>query len=156
MKKLFIALTLLIFSLSVYSQNEISYGVSLLYQEKKVNSDWSGWKEASSPILLYMDLGFGFIAVENGYKDRFIIKEIDGKFSNENSDVTRIRCVDKEKKNCTVEIVKFHNGNSALVIKYADIQYSYLVLEGDGYVGYPFQYFNKEDNNSKKLNEKIL
>lgn len=159
MKKLLLVLYIVLCSLSAFSQSEISYGISYSYQVKESGKEeWSGWIESPSPILIYMDLGFGFIAIENGFKDRFIIKELVGKYSEDNFDVTEMICSDKEKKECTIEIIKFYSGNTALIIKYIDVYYSYLVLKDNGLIGYPFQYFKKDidDSNSKKFNEKTL
>lgn len=156
MKKILFILAISILSLNIFAQSQISWATSNSYQVSSPSEDWPGWMEAESPVLIYTDLGFGFIAIENGYRDRFIIKEVDGTFSNENSDIIRIKCIDRETKNCTIEITKFHNGNSALTVKYNNVWYSYLVLKENGFEGYPFGHFIDQGSASKNLQNKDL
>lgn len=146
MKKLILSVIIAIFSLTAFAQ--INYAVSVEYQTKLPTEEWtSQWEKVNSPVLIYLDMGFGFIAVENGYKDRFIIVEMD-KLS---EDRYKMKCTDKDKKQCTLETIFFESGNIALVIMYNDIHYAYLINSEATIDGYPFLYFEDEENSNSKI-----
>ena len=153
MKKLIFILAIL-FAVGISNKVEaqISFGVAVEYQSKETYEPWGTWLPAEVPILIYMDLGFGFIAIENGYKDRFIIKSLDNLNTDSDKKAYIMKCVDKDKKECTVKLVHFASGNSALEILYNDIKYAYLVNSEFDASGYPFKYF--ENKQEEKANSK--
>ena len=114
--------------------------------------------ESTEPILIYIDLGFGFVAIENGYKDRFIINSLDHLNTGPDKKAYVMKCVDKNKKECTIRIVHFTSGNTAVEISYNDIEYAYLVNSDFDSAGYPQKYFeNKEEQQSgSKLNSTTI
>lgn len=151
MKKLFFVLSLIfIVGFTTQSYSQISYGVATQYQVSKPDQNWPGWSEADNPVLIYIDLGFGFIAVENGWKDRFIIKSLDkvGNYSDRNR--YAMKCVDKERKPCTIYLSHFNSGNTSMEISYSDIEYAYLVDGEMDAGGYPSQYFNGNESGSSQ------
>jgi hypothetical protein len=148
MKKLFFILLLAIFSVTIFAQDRLSFGVAKDYQVKNSSESWGGWVEAESPILIYMDLGFGFIAVENGYHDRFILNSTILTTDNSDVKVFTIKAIDQTGKECTIEANFFVSGNFALTVRYSDIQYSYLIEEDMGAIGYPYKYFENKSGGS--------
>jgi len=128
---------------------QISFGVAAELQSTEVDKNWPGWVEASNPILIYIDLGFGFIAIENGYRDRFIINSLEPLPGSSERTSYVMKCVDKSKKQCTIRINHFRSGNTAVEVLYNDIKYAYLVNSEMDASGYPFQYFeNKREKES--------
>jgi hypothetical protein len=154
MKKIILTLAIIFTFITVDAQ--ISFGVATQYQISKPDQEWPGWQTAESPVLIYIDLGFGFAAIENGYHDRFIIKTLDkvGNYSDRNR--YQMKCVDKERKPCTLYLTQFSSGNTSLEIHYNDIEYAYFVDGEMDASGYPFQYFNKDTDNSSTSGSKKL
>ena len=144
MKKALLIITLLLGSLIVFSQSQISFGLSTKFQSKQSYEEWAGWNEPSSPILIYMDLGFGFLAIENGYHDRFILatETTEKTFDSPEKIVYTLKAKDNTGKTCTLEFSYFASKNFALTIRYTDIHYSYWISEDNGAMGYPYIYFN--------------
>jgi len=133
-----------------------SFGVAVEYQSKKTGDPWGTWMEASKPVLIYIDLGFGFIAIENGYKDRFIINSLDPLATSPEKTAYIMKCVDKNKKECTIKVVHFQSGNTALEISYNDIEYAYLVNSDFDAAGYPNKYFENKEEGGSKLNSTTI
>ena len=69
-KLLFILAIFFAFSFTSKIEAQNSFGVAVEYQSKKSGDPWGAWMESTEPILIYIDLGFGFVAIENVYKDR--------------------------------------------------------------------------------------
>ena len=145
MKKLILILAILLGSLSLFSQ-QTTFALATKYQSKSPSSEWGEWQKPSDPILIYMDLGFGFIAIENGYHDRFIVsKETTAKtYDSPEKTIFTVRAIDQSGKNCTLEFCYFATGNFAIIIIYNDIHYSYWCDGEHGAEGYPYQYFNSQ------------
>lgn len=149
MKKLLVILAIFFAISTIQAQDELSFGVSVEYQVKEPGDNWMGWIDCESPVLIYMDLGFGFMAVQNGYNDRFILNTLDNTYDGDDKKVFFMDAVDKEKKPCTIEFTYFASGNIAITIRYSDIHYSYLIEQEFGKTGYPVDYFK----NSKSAEE---
>lgn len=144
MRKAIYIIVLLLGSLTVFSQSEISFGLATKFQSKVSHEEWAGWEEPSAPILIYMDLGFGFLAIENGYHDRFILDmgTIQKTADSPSKTVYTLKAKDNTGKTCTLEFTYFASGNFALTIAYNDVHYSYWTEEENGSQGYPYMYFN--------------
>ncbi len=157
MKKLLIILVMFFAVSTSKAQNQIFYGVAVEYQSTTIGSDWPDWVDCESPILLYVDLGFGFIAIENGYKDRFIVNELKETYEGEDKLVLTLTCVDRSRKPATVMFTVFAAGNLVISIYYTDVKYAYKVQSDDGDTGYPFEYFkNKPKQNTGKFDIALL
>ena len=152
MKRFLIILGMLIAFTAVNAQDQVFYGVALQYQTSSPNEAWPGWKDCQTPVLFYVDMGFGFIAIQNGWSDRFIINDFVNNYSNSDKQVYIFNCVDKERKPLVVEFTIFTSGNLALTVKYTDVHYAYIVNSDMGATGYPYEYFkNKEKQETGKL-----
>ena len=146
MRKSILIIAILLGSISLIAQGEISFGLSTKYQKKAPTEEWSGWKEPTGPILIYMDLGFGFLAIDNGYNDKFIL---DLKTTSQEEDspskrVFSVKAIDNTGKACTLAFTYFSTGDFALTVLYNDIHYSYWCDEEHGAQGYPYKFFDSK------------
>lgn len=144
MKRLILLIFVAVFSTALFAQGEASFGLATKYQSKLPTSEWGEWKSLNEPMLIYMDLGFGFVAMENGYNDRFILnKESTTKtYDAPDKTVFSVKAIDNQGKQCTLKFVYFAGGDFALIAEYGDMHYTYWCDGEHGAHGYPYKYFN--------------
>ena len=137
---------MLLGSLVLFSQGETVFALASKYQSKVPAAEWGQWQQPSEPILIYMDLGFGFVAIENGYHDRFILKKetTTKTYDAPDKSIYSVRAIDQSGKLCTLQYVYFSDGSFAMVILYNDIHYTYWCDGEHGAEGYPYKYFNSQ------------
>lgn len=151
MKKLFLLIALLLSGLYISAQNEVTYGIAKYYQVKVSNDKWGEWEKIEGKVLVYFDMGFGFISVLNKNIDKFIVLEYKDVIKDKGKTIYNIRAIDKNGIKCNLYTIFFESGNFSFTISYSDIQYSYLIEEE--FVGYPYGLFTKPTK--KPINKEI-
>jgi len=80
MKKLFKLIAIfgmLMIGASIFAQSQLSYATVDKYQAKYTEDNWGEWKDIEGEIIIYLDMGFGFMAITNSNFDRLILTKME-------------------------------------------------------------------------------
>lgn len=148
MKKLFkvIAILGMVFiGASIFAQQ--SYATVDKYQAKYTEEDWGEWLDITGggTMIIYLDMGFGFMSITNSQFDRFILTKMEEPVETEKKITYVFEAINAVGVNSKIYYTYTKESDSfTLTITYDDMQYSYLLKED--FDGYPSKLFGTDES----------
>ena len=154
MKRILILLLLVSLFSTAFSQINNSYSYVNEYR-LKLNGEWQEWDTVSSPILIYLDWGFGYLSVMNKLKQRFIFSEVLGSLSADNFSMIVVHAYDNAGTYARIVMTFYSKEDLEITIAYSEkAAYSYKIK---GKIeGYPSFFFKPEEKEDIKEEKEII